>query len=278
MTQSSWMSLWRCQMTWYYVGSARSTRPLQAKLRGKGVFSKGIYTTSASDISTDNFADWSRLHTCQRRSPMRYSSHWETMLWYVTSIISDCIAYIIQVDIYLQWAHSFYSIDDGSRYKDIIRCNPKVYGRTRFDTVLVQTDTGPRPARLHLLFSVTAYQQPWDLAFITYFTSMPAVAQDKRIGMTRYQEEIHGEVVPLASILHSCYLTPLPNSETTRQFYLNHLIRGDTDLFLRIQDMNTWIGCNTINDTLFYRIYLVFIMATYHMSLINAPSDAIKLS
>jgi hypothetical protein len=50
--------------------------------------------------------------------------------------------------------------------------------------------------------------------------------------MQRYYEEEGGEFIHLASIVRSCYMTPI--FIHPRQFYLNDLVAGDVDLFLRV--------------------------------------------
>jgi hypothetical protein len=90
-----------------------------------------------------------------------------------------------------------------------------------------------RPARLHLVFEVAAYGVQWQLARVTYFSTLPSVAIDRIIGMRRYHEEETGEFIHLASIIRSCYMTPVFTEP--RKFYLNDLVAGDVDLFLRIR-------------------------------------------
>jgi hypothetical protein len=132
--------------------------------------------------------------------------------------------------------HTFYSKDDGLPHTDLIRCCPKAWGRIRFDTVLVQTRNGFQPARLHLLFEVEAFGALWQLARVTYFTEIHPSALDRAIGMRLYEEEVFGEFIVLGSVIRSCYMSPV--AESPRRFYLNDLIAGDVDLFLRIQEFN----------------------------------------
>lgn len=77
----------------------------------------------------------------------------------------------------------------------------------------------------------------WQLALVTYFTAVqPPNAYDQAIGMTRYEEEINGEIISLRSIVRSCYMCPI--AETERGYYLNDLIAGDVDLYLRVKEDN----------------------------------------
>lgn len=115
-------------------------------------------------------------------------------------------------------------------HNDIIRCDPKCYGYTRFDTILVQTSNGPRPARLHLIFETVAYKKVWQLARVTYFTMIETTVHDRTIGMAKYEEECNGEFIFLNSIIRSCYMTPVGSSQNI--FYLNNLVCGDTDIFI----------------------------------------------
>lgn len=115
--------------------------------------------------------------------------------------------------------------------KDIIRSNPSCYKRVRFDTVLVQTQNGHRPARLRLVFQVFAYGRRWQVARVTYFTRLPARAMDRTIGMARYEEEKEGDFIFLGTIIRSCYMVPIFSID--RHYYLNNLISGCTDLYLR---------------------------------------------
>jgi hypothetical protein len=131
--------------------------------------------------------------------------------------------------------HSYYSKDDGSHHSDLIRSNPWCYEQVRFDTVLVQVAHELRPARLHLVFTVETEKKVWQLARVTYFTAIrPAVAVDRAIGMCRYEEEQRGEFITLNCIVRSCYMCPIYASQG--HFYLNDLIAGDVDLYLRIRD------------------------------------------
>ena len=134
---------------------------------------------------------------------------------------------------YRTFDHNYYSVDNGQPHIDTIRCNPKFFGRPRFDTVLVQTSTGPQPARIHLCFEVCIFNVAWQLARISYFTTLPLTALDRAVGMHRYEEEQLGEFIVLDSIIRSCYMSPIPADD--RHFYLNDLIAADVDLFLRIQ-------------------------------------------
>jgi len=129
--------------------------------------------------------------------------------------------------------HSYISLDDRLTHQENIRCSPSFHSRSRFDTVLVQVGDSFRPARLHLVFEVNAYDVNWQLARVTYFSGLPSHAIDRTIGMHRYEEESTAEFIHLASIIRSCYMTPI--FTLSRQFYLNDLIAGDVDLFLRIQ-------------------------------------------
>ncbi|KAG8788672.1 hypothetical protein FRC15_002829 [Serendipita sp. 397] len=131
--------------------------------------------------------------------------------------------------------HSFYSKDDGNECQELIRCNPLCFGSIRFDTVLIQTMDGLRPARLHLVFESSHHGLYWQLALVTYFTAYPASATDGIVGMRRYQEEMKGEIISLHSIVRSCYMSPV--SLGPRNFYLNDLVAGDVDLYIRLNNI-----------------------------------------
>jgi hypothetical protein len=139
---------------------------------------------------------------------------------------------VVQILPYRNIKHSYVSFDDQLLHHENIRCSPSFFSRTRFDTVLVKVDNSYQPARLHLVFSVTAYGVIWQLARVTYFSALQSVAIDRTIGMQRYHEEEGGEFIHLASIVRSCYMTPIFTNP--RQFYLNDLVAGDVDLFLRL--------------------------------------------
>jgi hypothetical protein len=147
---------------------------------------------------------------------------------------SDILAYadMVQIFPYRNIKHSYVSFDDQLMHQENIRCSPSFFSRTRFDTVLVKVDDSYRPARLHLVFEVTAYGVAWQLARVTYFSALQSVTIDRTIGMQRYHEEEGGEFIHLASIVRSCYMTPIFTNP--RQFYLNDLVAGDVDLFLRL--------------------------------------------
>jgi hypothetical protein len=50
------------------------------------------------------------------------------------------------------------------------------------------------------------------------------------------EEETSGEFILLDSIVRSCYLTPVSTESNNRTYYLNDLVAGDLDLYLRLQD------------------------------------------
>ena len=62
---------------------------------------------------------------------------------------------------------NYLSIDNGIEHRDIIRCRPTFHRRVHFDTVLVQTPDGYRPACLHLIFEAVAYGKQWQVAWVT---------------------------------------------------------------------------------------------------------------
>jgi hypothetical protein len=138
-----------------------------------------------------------------------------------------------QIKPYRHIKHTYYSLDDRLPHRDYIRCTPEFYGRERFDTILVDVGGSFRPARLHLVFNVTAYDVVWQLARVTYFTALPSTPIDRVIGMKRYEEQESGEFIHLASIIRSCYMTPIFSEP--REFYMNDLAAGDVDLFLRLK-------------------------------------------
>ncbi|KIM20907.1 hypothetical protein M408DRAFT_29979 [Serendipita vermifera MAFF 305830] len=141
----------------------------------------------------------------------------------------------LPIKVYHLIKHSYFSMDDCLQYRDLIHCNPSFHKRPRFDTVLIQVGNSFRPARLHLVFTVNAYKVHWQLARVTYFTELPSSAIDRDIGMRRYEEEPNGEFIHLASIIRSCYMSPIFADTQGRQFYLNDLAGGNVDLFLRVQ-------------------------------------------
>lgn len=130
---------------------------------------------------------------------------------------------------------TYFSKDNGLENRDIIQCRPMFHNRKRFDNVLVQTPGKARPARLHLVFEVTAYGARWQMARVTYYTALPVSLTDQVIGMRRYREERFGEFIFLGAIIRSCYLTPIFDHEysCTGDSYLNPLASGCSDLYLR---------------------------------------------
>ncbi|PVF94153.1 hypothetical protein CPB86DRAFT_766272 [Serendipita vermifera] len=137
----------------------------------------------------------------------------------------------VPLRIYRTFEHEYYSCDNGTPCVDLIRCSPNFFHKIRFDTVLVQVSEGTQPARLHLIFRIEAYNQIWELAFVTFFTLLPQSPIDKVIGMNRYQEAMIGEFISLDAVIRSCYMVPI--DQGIRQFYLNPLAAADLDLFLR---------------------------------------------
>lgn len=137
----------------------------------------------------------------------------------------------IEIMVYQRTDVTFTSLDSLYEQRSIIQCRPQFFSRTRFDTVLVNTDGNPRPARLHLIFEATAYGRQWQLARISYFTALPRQQVDKVIDMQRYREEETGEFIFLGAIIRSCYMTPAFGNPG--EYFLNPFIAGCTDLYLR---------------------------------------------
>ncbi|KAG8832541.1 hypothetical protein FRB91_000220 [Serendipita sp. 411] len=142
----------------------------------------------------------------------------------------------VPITVYRTIKHSYVSMDDFLPKQDLIRCSPKFFNRPRFDTVLVDTIHGTRPARLHLILETTRHRLEWQLAYVTYFSLYePASPLDKLIGMQRFQEEEDGEFIALESIIRSAYMAPY--STRPNDFYFNYNIAADTDMYLRAQQM-----------------------------------------
>ena len=139
----------------------------------------------------------------------------------------------IQIEPYQQIKHTYYSLDDQLPHQDYIRCTPGFHEWDWFDTILVDVGDSFRPARLHLVFSVQVHVVVWQLAWVTYFTALPSTPIDHAIGMKQYKEEKYGEFIHLASIIQSCYMTPI--FAAPQQFYMNDLVAGDVDLFLQLK-------------------------------------------
>lgn len=159
---------------------------------------------------------------------------------YPSAALSVCIhisiflkLIFLQIKPYRQIKHTYYSLDDRFPHQDYIHCTPGFHERDRFDTVLVDVGDSFRPARLHLVFSVKVHGVVWQLAQVTYFTALLSTPIDCAIGMKQYEEEKYGEFIHLASILQSCYMTPIFSAP--HEFYMNDLVAGDVDLFLQLK-------------------------------------------
>jgi hypothetical protein len=131
--------------------------------------------------------------------------------------------------------HTYPSMDTGFAIKEHIRCNPSAYGQMRFDTVMVQTETNFAYARLLLIFEVAAFKRKWQLARVTYFRPTSA-SVDSVIGQSRIAEQDRGEFIFLGSVMRSCHILPAFEGGD-REFYVNDLVAGDTDLYLRLNPM-----------------------------------------
>jgi hypothetical protein len=128
--------------------------------------------------------------------------------------------------------HQYHSADHGLIERDLIRCNPMAYGVERFDTVLIDAGDHSQVAKLHLIFEIEAFERLWQLARVTYFRPTSSVQADRVLGQKRFAAQNVGEFIHLASIVRSCYLSPVYDG--TQDFYLNDMAAGDTDLYCRL--------------------------------------------
>jgi hypothetical protein len=128
--------------------------------------------------------------------------------------------------------HQYHSADHGLVEADLIRCNPRAYGVERFDTVLIDAGNKSQVAKLHLIFEIEAFKRRWQIARVTYFRPTSSIQADSVIGQQRFSAQNMGEFVHLASIIRSCYLSPVYDGMP--DFYLNDMAAGDTDLYCRL--------------------------------------------
>lgn len=153
--------------------------------------------------------------------------------------ICDILTLIVlhQITISKVLWHSYYSMDDGLLRMDPIRCNPSAYNSVRFDTILVQAQGGMEVAKLLLMFEVSAFHRIWQIARVQYFRYTSAPTVDEIIGQSRYASQDKGEFILLSSIIRSCHLVPI--HDVPGDYYLNDLVAGDTDMYLRCNQIDT---------------------------------------
>lgn len=125
------------------------------------------------------------------------------------------------------------SCDDWTPCVDLVRCNPKFFGRPRFDCVIID-DGKDKPVgfgRLEALLSCKALGQWWDLAFITR-TVIVHTSDEVSIGLAVVEEMRQGEFILVDRIMRAAHLVSTFEDVNPPRYFVNDLV--DYDMFLRL--------------------------------------------
>ncbi|KDQ05512.1 hypothetical protein BOTBODRAFT_122708 [Botryobasidium botryosum FD-172 SS1] len=114
----------------------------------------------------------------------------------------------LQLTIYNLLRVKFISTENWQPDGDVLRCNKEVYGVEREDCVMVQGDGEVNYARLHLMFTCTAFGKVWRVA----------------------REEKDGQFILIDSIIRGAYICR--DGDKTNYYFVNDLI--DNDMYLRL--------------------------------------------
>jgi hypothetical protein len=119
----------------------------------------------------------------------------------------------------------------------IVRCHPNFHSRSRNDVILVTLPDGRHVfARLHLVFSCTAFDREWRAALVTLFRTVITPA-NSRIGMRKILEDKESAFIDVSWIQRSVYAVPDFNDDLGRFFTIIDVV--DSDMFLRLHNLNT---------------------------------------
>jgi Trp operon repressor len=128
------------------------------------------------------------------------------------------------------------SFEDWRLHRDLLRCNPCVYGKERRDCVLVNTQSGVAIARLLMLLecSISASSHPLQLAVIVYFDLVRRALSplERALGFRRLRQRPRqsAEIISVSSITRGALMVPTLGSQTG-DFLANDLV--DSDMYLR---------------------------------------------
>ncbi|KAG8690479.1 hypothetical protein FRC09_011965, partial [Ceratobasidium sp. 395] len=132
------------------------------------------------------------------------------------------------------------SMVDWCLYRDKLRCSPMVYGKPRYDCVLVDHEDGIRPARLLLLLECGNSADPSkiiNIALVSYFNPIlrQIGAVERATGFRRYRQHTpaKSELIPLRSVIRGALLVPLLDPVNKDDYLANDLI--DTDIYKQVR-------------------------------------------
>ncbi|KAJ7851776.1 hypothetical protein B0H14DRAFT_2355075, partial [Mycena olivaceomarginata] len=123
-----------------------------------------------------------------------------------------------QVVPYLYLTIFYWSLDDWSDEKDLLRCNPKFHRHARYDGAIVLTPTGHIFVQLIYIFKVSANDKTYPFALLFRVRARQA-----------------SEFIPVRSIVRGAVLVPDSDPERKGDFFVMDVPEGD--MFLRLRDM-----------------------------------------
>ncbi|EGO31125.1 hypothetical protein SERLADRAFT_432782 [Serpula lacrymans var. lacrymans S7.9] len=125
----------------------------------------------------------------------------------------------------------YQSHEDWSEGRDILRCNPNFNKESRFDCVLINTDTSePVPARLQTVFRCFLQSSSFDIVSVKIFKPSNGIPRTRWSGALLYDEARDFKLVMAKSLIRGAHMIEAFDLKEGR-FYLNDLIDGD--MFLR---------------------------------------------
>lgn len=131
----------------------------------------------------------------------------------------------------------FQSMVNWSPQRDILRCNPKFYGRPRYDCVLYNAESDPLSlARLiGLLRCTIPGGAKFDLAFVYRFKNSKWKPRTFWRGCRVVEECRRPEFLPLEHVARGALLAHAWGTKRTNLFFPIDTI--DDDMFLRLNKM-----------------------------------------
>jgi hypothetical protein len=129
----------------------------------------------------------------------------------------------------------FQSSDDLREQRDILRCNPSFYGSARYDSAILNDDSGELTfVRLHRMFKCEIAHGNWqDIAYVSYFRTSSYKPTTAWAGCRVYDQESQTAFVLAKYLLRGALMIPVFNGPERRQnaYYLCDCL--DSDMFIR---------------------------------------------
>ncbi|KAF9024771.1 hypothetical protein BDP27DRAFT_1248625 [Rhodocollybia butyracea] len=118
---------------------------------------------------------------------------------------------------------------------DLLRSNPNFYKQSRYDFILVKTETGAMVAQLLYPFICIVGEKQYGIALIRPYKVVQRRSRlDKELGLIRLQREADSEFISIHSIIRGV-VSPLVAAEDPQQTdrFLFDVLDGDTTLRMR---------------------------------------------